>query len=76
MHSVRMSVTAPQYKAVSHIALVTEYEEGETKLLIMEKNYLSRRVKSSRMFSTRIDERSGMDVKQRITERVKGKGLK
>jgi hypothetical protein len=32
--------------------------------------------KSSRMFSIRNDARSGMGEKARITERVKGKGLK
>lgn len=75
-NSVRMSVTAPQYKTVIHIALVTQYVEGENKLLIMEMNYLRRRVKSSRMFSIRNYERSGMDEEERITETVKGKGLK
>jgi surface antigen len=61
-----MSVTAPQYKNVIHIALVTQYE-GENKLLIMEMNYFWKRVKSSRMFSIRNYERRGMGEKERIT---------
>jgi hypothetical protein len=39
-NSVKISVTAPQNKTVIHIALITQYEEGENKLLIMEINYL------------------------------------